>query len=177
MKRYVRLVPFVLFMILGWFLWRGLAIDPHALPSVQLGKPLPPFRLHQLKNEKLVLTEQDLQGQVVVLNVWASWCEACIEEQLFLMTLAKQGVVIVGLNYKDQPKEARAWLSEWGDPYQVIASDLEGRLAIDIGVYGAPETFLIDKQGTIRYRHVGILTPPIWKQEFEPRIHRLKVAI
>lgn len=169
---YWRIIPFVVFLMLVIFFARGLSLDPQRLPSVKLGKALPAFRLPIVGDEQSVLTPADLHGQVVLLNVWASWCAACTDEQLFLLQLAREGVVIYGLNYKDNPGDAKKWLSEWGNPYRLIGSDIEGKTAIDLGVYGAPETFLVDKAGIIRYRHVGVLNALIWKKEFLPLIRQ-----
>lgn len=170
---YWRLLPLVIFAALVVFFWRGLSLEPQKLPSVQLGKALPDFKLQGLEGEKL-FTPEAMHGQVVLLNVWASWCAACVDEQVFLMKLARESVPIYGLNYKDNREKASAWLTDWGNPYQAIGEDREGKVAIDLGVYGAPETFLIDKKGVIRYRHVGILNEAIWKSDFLPLIQQLK---
>lgn len=175
MKTFIwRMLPLMVFMVLALFLWRGLSLDPRALPSVKLGKALPEFRLPRLDDPNQTLSRKDLKGQLVLLNVWASWCPACVDEQVFLLSLARQGVLLYGLNYKDNAQEAREWLKEWGNPYQQIVQDKEGRFAIDLGVYGAPETFLIDKNGLIQYRHAGILTADIWEKDFLPRIKALE---
>lgn len=168
-----RLLPLAIFVVLVIFLWRGLSLDPQKLPSAQLGKALPQFQLPLLGENKL-FNLKDMQGQVVLLNVWASWCAACVEEQVFLMKLARETVPIYGLNYKDNTENAQQWLKEWGNPYQAIAEDKEGRVAIDLGVYGAPETFLIDKKGVIRFRHVGVLDESSWTTDFLPRIKQLQ---
>lgn len=168
-----RLLPLMIFILLIFFLWRGLSLEPQKLPSVQLGKSLPEFQLPMLGEEKL-FTPKIMQGQVVLLNVWASWCTACVDEQVFLMQLSREAVPIYGLNYKDNTEEAMRWLREWGNPYQAIGEDKEGKIAINLGVYGAPETFLIDKKGVIRYRHVGILDEGVWKTDFLPRIREAK---
>jgi len=168
-KNLWRMVPFLIFMVLALFFWRGLSLDPHEVPSAQVGKALPAFKLPTLESDK-IFTPAVLRGHVVLLNVWASWCAACTEEQIFLMELAQKGVVIYGLDYKDHPNDAKAWLEEWGNPYRSIGSDRDGKVSIDLGVYGAPETFLIDKTGVIRYRHVGVLTKEIWAREFLMRI-------
>ena len=172
-----RIIPFVVFTLLVTFFWRGLSLDPQNLPSAQLGKPLPPFRLPILGDDQLALTPIALHGQVVLLNVWASWCAACIDEQVFLLQLAHEGVVIYGLNYKDNPQDAKQWLAEWGNPYKMVGADVDGKVAIDLGVYGAPETFLVDKAGIIHYRHAGILNAMVWQQEFLPRIKVLEKAV
>jgi cytochrome c biogenesis protein CcmG, thiol:disulfide interchange protein DsbE len=171
--QYWRLLPLVIFFLLIIFLWRGLSLEPQKLPSVQLDKPLPLFQLPTLGEEKL-FTSTTMKGHVVLLNVWASWCEACAEEQVFLLQLARKAIAIYGLNYKDNTERAKRWLEEWGNPYEAIAEDKEGRVAVNLGVYGTPETFLIDKKGIIRYRHVGILEEKIWKADFLPRIKRLQ---
>ena len=153
--------------------WRGLSLDPRKLPSVQIGKLLPAFKLTSLQDESSVFVSADMQGQVALLNVWASWCASCVQEQGFLLQLAQQGVKIYGLNYKDDPMDAKQWLTAWGNPYVKTGMDRDGRVAIDLGVYGAPETFLVDQHGMIRYRHTGVLTKTVWKQVFMPQIHRL----
>lgn len=169
-----RLLPFFIFSILLFLFWRGLSLDPKALPSVQVGKALPDFHLPALDKQSEELTPARLRGQISLLNVWASWCAACVDEQVFLMSLVGQGIPIYGLNYKDDPKNARAWLKEWGNPYQLIGSDKSGRVSIDLGVYGAPETFLVDAAGVIRFRHVGVLDEESWKNDFLPRIKSLR---
>lgn len=174
-KRYLRLIPFMFFALLVIFLWRGLSLDPHHLPSTQLGKLLPAFKLSTLEEGQAEFTNKSMHGHVAILNVWASWCAACLDEQVFLLQLAREGVAIYGLNYKDTTQEAKKWLSEWGNPFKIVGEDLNGKVAIDLGVYGAPETFLIDKSGIIRYRHVGILDTQSWQQEFLPRINALEL--
>jgi cytochrome c biogenesis protein CcmG, thiol:disulfide interchange protein DsbE len=169
-----RLLPIVLFAMLVVFLWRGLSLDPQKLPSAQLGHRLPSFKLPVLGESTKEFSPRLFQGKVVLLNVWASWCAACVEEQLFLMQLKKEGIALYGLNYKDTSQNAAQWLSEWGNPYQIVGEDKDGKVAIDLGVYGAPETFLIDKKGIIRFRHVGILDEESWLSEFLPRIRQLQ---
>ena len=177
---YWRAIPLILFAVLVVFFWRGLTLNPQNLPSVKLGQVLPYFELPTLgtstqdAGKGSRFTPNTMHGNVVLLNVWASWCDACTQEQVFLLQLARQGVPIYGLNYKDNPDDASKWLSEWGNPYKIIGSDLRGQVAIDLGVYGAPETFLVDKAGVIQYRHAGILTAEVWKQEFLPRMEALR---
>jgi len=173
-KRYWTFLPLVLFLFVVAFFWRGLSLDPHHLPSTRLGKPLPSFRMPLLYDPQTVLTPALLKGQTVLLNIWASWCEACIDEQLFMLQLAREGTIIYGLNYKDNNESAKQWLMEWGNPYKMVAEDMHGKVAIDLGVYGAPETFLIDSVGIIRYRHVGPLNASVWRTEFVPRIRQLE---
>lgn len=171
-----RVIPVVLFLLLSVFLWRGLSLDPHNLPSAQLGKKLPTFTVPQLQNPKSSFRSSQLRNQVALLNVWASWCAACVEEQVFMLQLAREGVPIYGLNYKDKSPEALQWLVQWGNPYKLIAQDIDGRVAIDLGVYGAPETFVIDKKGIIRYRHVGIMDKEVWLKEIQPLMRKLEQA-
>ncbi len=171
-----RMIPFIVFVLLVGFFWRGLSLDPHHVPLAQLDKPLPKFQLQVLGNQQAKFTQASLQGQVTLLNVWASWCAACIDEQTFLLQLAREGIIIYGLNYKDKSQDAKQWLSEWGNPYKLVGEDLKGTVAIDLGVYGAPETFLVDKKGIIRYRHVGVLDAFNWQKEFLPRINMLEQA-
>ena len=163
-----RLIPLVIFAGLSVFLWRGLSLDPQDLPSVQIGRRLPDFSLPVLGHKGQTLKFSSLNDNLFLLNVWASWCAACMEEQVFLLQLARDGIPIYGLNYKDSPKAALKWLRDWGNPFRQVGIDRKGKAAIDLGVYGAPETFLIDKQGIIRLRHVGILDEKIWKNEFLP---------
>lgn len=159
-----RFLPLILFIPLCIFLYRGLFLHPSELPSAVVGKALPgdiPFRTHMIT-----------QNEAALLNVWASWCEACNEEQVFLLKLQRQGIKIYGLNYKDDPLDAKIWLETWGNPYVMIAEDQKGRIAMDLGVYGAPETFLIDKNGIVQYRWAGILNETIWEREILPRMKK-----
>ncbi len=172
---YWRFIPLLLFFLIVLFLWRGLALNPQALPAVIIGKELPIFKLPLLNNEQKFFKSTSLRGGFSLLNIWASWCAACVEEQLFLVQLSQQQAIpIYGLNYKDTRKAAVHWLEEWGNPYRLVAADKEGKVAIDLGVYGTPETFLIDEQGIIRYKHVGIMDEKIWQKEFLPRIQEFQ---
>ncbi len=168
MKRYMSwgILPVVLFAVLAMFFLRGLSLDPQRLPSAQLNKPLPKFNLEQLEGG--VFTPESLQGQPSILHVWASWCTTCAKEQVFLLQLAQEGLPLYGLNYKDDLNDARTWLNTWGNPYRLNGRDVDGHVAIDLGVYGTPETFLIDAAGIIRYRHVGALDAEIWKHSVLP---------
>lgn len=170
----LKLSPVLIFMLLALFLWRGLFLEPRKLPSSRLGQTMPEFSLPQLFEPEKNFDSGALKGRVALLNVWASWCAACTEEQVMLMEIARQGVPIYGLNYKDNPDEARDWLAHWGNPYQTIGQDLKGRVAIDFGVYGAPETFVVDKSGRIRYRQVGIMTESVWTEVVKPLLDQLE---
>jgi cytochrome c biogenesis protein CcmG/thiol:disulfide interchange protein DsbE len=162
-------IPLVLFLALVAFLAIGLGRDPREVPSPLINKPAPSFRLVQLKDPARSFSSEEMRGKVWLLNVWASWCIACRDEHPMLLELARQKAVpIYGLNYKDKPTDAISWLNELGDPYVLSVSDLDGRVGIDYGVYGAPETFLIDRNGTIRYKRVGPITPEVWSQEIAP---------
>jgi cytochrome c biogenesis protein CcmG/thiol:disulfide interchange protein DsbE len=162
-------IPLVLFLALVAFLAIGLGRDPREVPSPLINKPAPAFRLVQLKDPSRSFSEQDMRGKVWLLNVWSSWCIACREEHATLLELARSGAVpIYGLNYKDKREDALSWLNELGDPYVLSVSDLDGRVGIDYGVYGAPETFLVDRTGTIRLKHIGPLTPGVWQEKFQP---------
>src|SRR5215207_9939362 len=172
MLRY--LIPLGIFLVLVVFLAIGLGRDPHEVPSPLINKAAPTFRLPQLKEPDKTFSAEDMRGKVWILNVWASWCIACREEHQHLAQYARSGAVpIYGLNYKDQRADALAWLSELGDPYVLSAVDLEGRVGMDYGVYGAPETYLIDKSGTIRHKHVGPVMPDVWNKEFLPLVQQL----
>ena len=172
MLRY--LIPLVLFLVLAGFLAIGLTRDPHEIQSVLINKPAPAFRLPQLKAAASTISNEDMRGKVWLLNVWASWCVACREEHPWLIKYAQSGVVpIYGLNYKDRREDAIGWLEELGDPYTVSAVDLDGRVGIDYGVYGAPETYIIDQSGMIRLKHVGPITPDVWTGKILPAVQEL----
>ena len=174
MLRYLILIPVALFLVLVAFLAIGLTRDPHEVPSPLINKAAPAFRLPQLKDPTKTFSAEDMRGKVWVLNVWASWCVTCRDEHPLLIEYAKSGAIpIYGLNWKDKPEDAKAWLDELGDPYVLSISDLEGRVAIDYGVYGAPETYLIDKQGMIREKHIGPVTEAVWHQKFVPLAQEL----
>ena len=172
MLRY--LIPLAVFLVLVVFLAIGLTRNPQELPSALINKPAPEFRLPQLNDPSKTFSAADMRGKVWMMNVWASWCIACREEHPYLFQYAKSGVVeIIGLNYKDRREDALRWLGELGDPYMLSAVDLDGRVGMDYGVYGAPETYIIDKSGTIRLKHVGPVTPDVWSKKFLPLIQDL----
>ena len=169
MNRY--LLPLGIFVLLVFLLGVGLSLNPREVPSPLIGKPAPAFQLPQLHDPAKSFSPKELQGKVWVLNVWASWCVACREEHPVLTALARSGIApVYGLNYKDQRNEAIEWLRRFGDPYQASLFDADGRVGIDYGVYGVPETYVIDKQGVIRYKRIGPVTPEIVKQKIAPLI-------
>ncbi|MFQ5938685.1 MAG: DsbE family thiol:disulfide interchange protein [Alphaproteobacteria bacterium] len=173
-KRIAFIAPAVLFLVLAVALWWGLGHDPSIVPSALIDKPAPAFKLPPLEEEKPGLSEQDLEGQVSLVNVFASWCLPCQAEHPLLMRLAEDGVTIFGLNYKNEPEDARNWLGRLGDPYSQIGVDLDGRVSIDWGIYGVPETFVVDSSGRIRYKHIGPMAPGDVELCIRPVIERLK---
>lgn len=154
-----RFMPLIIFGAMVVLLAIGLTLNPRLVPSPLIDKPAPVFELPLLFKEGS-FSNEDLLGHVTLVNVWASWCFACRQEHEVVKNLARSGVRVVGLNYKDEPSDAKNWLARLGNPYQVVAVDYDGRIAIDWGVYGAPETFLIDKQGIIRHKVIGPLSDP-----------------
>ena len=177
MKSLRFIVPLLVFVVLLIFLWVGLSLNPREVPSPLVGKPAPAFQLARLDDPARTVSEQDLRGQVWLLNVWASWCVACMEEHPVLVQFSRAGVVpIYGLNYKDQREAAQAWLAKNGNPYTTSIADLDGKVGIDYGVYGVPETFLIDKAGVIRYKRIGPVTPKVLNDQIMPLIKQLQAS-
>jgi cytochrome c biogenesis protein CcmG/thiol:disulfide interchange protein DsbE len=168
------LVPLALFGVLVVFLAIGLTKDPRHVPSPFIGKPAPAFDLPDLLDRQARVSPEDFRGQVWLLNVWGSWCPECWREHQYLTELARQGIPIVGLNWKDEPAAAQDMLRRAGNPYVAIAEDVSGAAGIDWGVYGAPETFVIDQQGVIRYKQVGSVTPELWQEELGPLVRDLQ---
>lgn len=169
------LLPLLLFIVLAIFLAIGLRLNPKEIPSPLIDKPAPAFALSILASPEKILKPSDLQGKVWLLNVWASWCISCREEHPLLLQLAKLNLVtIVGLNYKDEAQPASIWLQKLGNPYNVSIMDSDGRTGIDYGVYGVPETFVIDKRGMIRYKHTGPVAPGDLEKIFLPLIQQLQ---
>jgi cytochrome c biogenesis protein CcmG/thiol:disulfide interchange protein DsbE len=169
------LIPLAIFVVLAGFLFKGLFLNPREVPSPLVNKPAPQFTLVQLHEPEKQFGPKDMQGQVWLFNVWASWCVACRQEHPLLVELAKRKAVpIVGLNYKDKPDEAQAWLAKLGNPYDLSVKDNDGRVGIDYGVYGVPETFLIDKNGVIRYKQIGPITEEVWTKKMLPMIEELR---
>jgi cytochrome c biogenesis protein CcmG/thiol:disulfide interchange protein DsbE len=171
MKRWL---PLIFFVILGGFFFKGLYLNPREIPSPFIGKPAPAFKLPTVEHPDKTFSPDDMKGKVWLLNVWAPWCVACRQEHAGLMQLAQMGVVpIVGLNWKDKDHEAKALLAQSGDPYVTVAEDLSGMVGIDYGVTGTPETYVIDKQGIIRLKHIAPIDPDTWQNKFLPLIKEL----
>jgi cytochrome c biogenesis protein CcmG/thiol:disulfide interchange protein DsbE len=169
------LFPVGIFILLVGFLAVGLQLDPREVPSPLVGKPAPAFELPVLHQPDKRFVPGDMRGKVWLLNVWASWCVSCREEHPVLLELAKRGVLpILGLNYKDKGDDATAWLKQFGNPYELSAVDADGRIGIDYGVYGVPETYLIDAEGVIRYKQIGPLTQAILEQKVLPLAKALR---
>lgn len=175
MRRF--LLPLAIFLVLVGFLGAGLRLNPREVPSPFIGKPAPAFRVSQLQASEQTFGPEDLLGKVWMLNVWASWCVSCRQEHEVLVDLAKHGLVpVVGLDYKDERGAGQAWLAEHGDPYLLSAWDRDGRVGIDYGVYGVPETFVIDKGGVIRLKHIGPVTDAVIKEKIIPLVKELNGA-
>ncbi len=167
-------VPFALFVVLVAFLWVGLGRDPREVPSPLIGKPAPSFALPQIHGDR-PLSSAELKGKVWLLNVWASWCVSCRVEHPLLLQLAKANIVpVYGLDYKDKPDDGRAWLAQNGDPYTASIVDLDGRVGIDYGVYGVPETFVIDRAGIVRYKQIGPLSVESLQKKILPLVRELQ---
>ena len=173
MKRIALFVPLVVFAILSLFLLKGLDRDPTELPSALVGEPFPTFTLPSLSDNQQLITERDIYSKVVLVNVWATWCFACRIEHPMLNQLAAEGVNIIGLNYKDKNDQALQWLEQKGNPYLFNIVDAQGSLGFDLGVTGAPETYLVDASGTIRYRRVGVVDQRVWDDEIKDLYQQL----
>ncbi len=171
MKSYA---PLLAFLVLAVFLAAGLRLNPRIVPSPLVGKPAPDFALPQLDGAGQQIRPADFAGEVGVLNVWASWCASCIAEHPLLVNLLQDEVMLVGLNYKDQAAGALKWLAERGDPYQASAVDADGAAGLDWGVYGVPETFVIDSAGIVRHKHIGPLTQADITETLLPLVRRLQ---
>ena len=168
------LVPLVIFIALVAFLWVGLGRDPREVPSPLINKPAPAFTLPQLHDTSKTFSAADMRGKVWLLNVWASWCVSCREEHPILVAFSKTNTLpIIGLNYKDQNPDALRWLSQLGDPYTLSITDSDGRVGIDYGVYGVPETYVIDKAGVIRMKQIGPVTPQVLQEKILPLVKEL----
>lgn len=170
-----RFWPFLLFVVLAGFLYVGLHLDPREVPSPLIDKPAPAFTLPQLHEPSKQFSAEQMKGQVWLLNVWASWCVSCREEHPVLMALASRNLVpIYGLDYKDKREDGLGWLNGGGNPYTLSVSDMDGRIGIDYGVYGVPETYVIDKQGIIRFKQIGPVTPDNLREKILPLVAELQ---
>lgn len=172
MKRAILLLPLLGFLVLAGFLYKGLFLDPRDIGTTMIGKPLPGFALPSLEDPARTVSSGDLKGPALV-NVWATWCPTCRAEHAMLNQLAVQGVVVYGVNYKDNGEAARKWLNDLGNPYRLNVEDPQGSLGINLGVYGAPETFLIDKDGIIRHKYVGAIDERVWREQLAPLYQQL----
>lgn len=172
-KHCAYILPLVVFALVCAFLWRGLSLHPRDLPSPLVGKAAPAFSAQALQHPAQAVQASIFLHHTTLLNVWASWCETCQEEQAFLLTLKKRypQLQLIGLNFQDQRPQALAWLKAHGNPYDLVLSDAEGKIGVDYGVYGTPESFLIDEQGIIRVKISGVLDEQNWLQNFVPYLH------
>lgn len=168
-----RLIPLIIFAALAIFFAIGLTKNPREVPSPFIGKAAPIFHLPEVGNPVRTFSPEEMRGQVWLLNIWAPWCVSCRQEHIILMQLKAQGVPLVGLNWKDKEREAAALLGALGSPYVISVDDLDGRVGIDYGVTGTPETFLIDKTGVIRYKQTGPITEEIWQKTLAPKLKEL----
>ncbi|MBN4075794.1 MAG: DsbE family thiol:disulfide interchange protein [SAR86 cluster bacterium] len=176
-KRVLLLIPGVFFILMIGLLLFGLGRDPNMVPSALVNRPLPEFSLPDLVNTDVVIASQDLTGGgVLIINFWATWCPPCHIEHPYLVEISEreQDLTFIGVNYKDDLEDARLFLEEKGTPFEKVIVDLDGSLGIDFGLAGAPETFIVDSFGMIRYRHVGVINHQIWQETFEPVISRIK---
>ena len=175
LRRLGLLLPVVVFVLLAVGLGIGLTRNPQEIPSALIGKPVPEFSLPPVKGRTLGLSSADLKGEVSLVNVFASWCTACRYEHPVFMQIKQEGVVpIHGINYKDRPDDAARWLDDLGDPYTRTGADLNGRVSIEWGVYGVPETFVIDREGRIAFKQVGPVLPEIWRDKIAPLLEELR---
>jgi cytochrome c biogenesis protein CcmG, thiol:disulfide interchange protein DsbE len=174
MKSLRFLIPLAVFLVLLAFLGAGLKLDPREVPSPLIGKPAPGFALARLDDAAQTIRREDMLGKVWMLNVWASWCVACREEHPLLVEFSRKKLLpLYGLNYKDQRADGLAWLGQFGNPYDASLFDVDGRVGIDFGVYGVPETFIIDRAGVVRLKHIGPLTPEVIQTKIEPLVRQL----
>lgn len=175
MKNLKLYIPVAVFVVLAVFMWRGLYLDSRTLPSVLIDRPLPDFQLRSLESGDQLLTTADLPDEPFILNIWGSYCLPCLQENPIFMSAKEQGIIpIIGLNYKDRDEAARNWLDINGNPFDLNIIDDTGRYGIDLGVYGAPETFLVDANGVIRFKHIGVINYRIWEDEIMPAIAALR---
>lgn len=168
MKRWKLFIPLVVFFVMGGMLFKGLSLDPNDLPSVLIDKPMPEFSLPSLHDQTVLLDQNVLKGQSYLLNIWGTWCPSCRYEHPYLVELSKMGIPIVGINWRDDADAAKALLKKTGDPYTQNIFDEEGVLAMALGVTGAPETFIVDAEGVIRYKRTGVVNEEIWTSTMAP---------
>ncbi len=168
MNRLKLFIPLGIFVLLASLFLVGLKLDPNELPSELVGRQVPAFSLPSLMEPEKTITPDQLRGKPYLLNIWGTWCPACIQEHPYLVKLAKQGVAIYGVNYRDEPEEARKLLQRMGDPYVASIVDEDGTLGLDLGVTGAPETFVVDADGVVRYRLVGVVNESVWTSTLAP---------
>jgi len=178
MNKIMRFLPLLLVIALGFFLYRGLSLNPQDMPSALIGKTMPNFSLSTVNDDTNTVAKADLAGNIILLNVWATWCPTCKYEHPYLLDIAnneqlKPYIKLYGLNYKDDRMAAMQWLKNYKDPYQFSIFDEKGTLGLDLGVFGAPETFVIDQHGIIRKRFAGAIDTSVWRKEFEPLIKQL----
>lgn len=175
MSRLKLFIPVGVFLVLALLLWRGLYLDPRTLPSVLIDKPLPEFELPTVEHADRLISKADLPKEPFLLNVWGSYCLPCLQENPILKAAAEKNVLpIIGINYKDKINLAQMWMDDNGSPFEFSVMDADGRLGIDLGVYGAPETFVIDGNGVIRYKHIGVIDYQSWQEEIMPAIEAVK---
>ncbi len=190
MGRIKLFIPLIIFVVLAAILYWGLGRDPNAMPSALISRPVPTFQLPALEQlestedgnlmvaeQAEILDESLFLGQVSLLNVWATWCVSCRVEHPYLMDIAETGVRIIGLNYKDEVGAAQRWLAKYGDPYAHTISDTTGGMGLDLGVFGAPETYLVDHLGVIHYKHVGVVDDRVWRTTLQPKYQQLRDAL
>lgn len=170
-------LPVIIFMVLAVFMWRGLYMDSRTLPSVLIDRPLPEFQLRSLELGDRLVTTADLPDGPFILNIWGSYCLPCLQENPIFMAAKELNIIpIIGLNYKDRDEAARDWLELNGNPFELNIIDDTGRYGIDLGVYGAPETFLVDANGVIRFKHIGVINYRIWEDEIMPAIEAVQAG-
>jgi cytochrome c biogenesis protein CcmG/thiol:disulfide interchange protein DsbE len=167
--------PLFIFIIIAVFLWKGLYLNPQEIPSVLIGRAFPSFKSSTVEDPSHHVTEKILLGKVSIVNIFATWCRNCLSEHVVWMKLVQQHQLhFIGINYHDDLKTAQQWLHHYGDPYRFTIFDPKGKLGMDLGVYGIPETFILDKKGIIRYRHIGPIDEQLWHTQLFPLIEKLK---